>query len=106
MAVLVTGASGFFGRNFVRNLLENNIEVYAFVSKETRIFNDINTKNLHVFTADLSKDYSLQNNELISRLKCKITIAYHFAWYGVKPEERNSFDIQTVNLLILKILLV
>ena len=91
--VLVTGAGGFIGRNLVRGLIRQGIEVYATVYPGHNIYAGENAPNLHVYSLDLNQ---ILNH--IADFPKDIEVMYHFAWNGVKPEIRNELDIQIGNV--------
>ena len=56
--VLVTGATGFIGRQLIKELIRNNIQVTAVVrsqKKSLKLFQEIN--NLNLVCCEMSKIY-------------------------------------------------
>lgn len=96
--ILLTGASGFIGKQVLNNLLERGYSVTAINFK-----NKIDTKhpNLNVFSLDLlnySNIKKLIENE-------KFTDLLHFAWYGdSKCHTHNiNLDWNSASLYLLKL---
>lgn len=90
--VIVTGANGFIGRNFIKFLTNKNIEVYAVdKSHENSTLN--NLKNIHLIECDLSR-----MDDLIGLIENRgFDVFYHFAWIGTTGEKRADYKIQTEN---------
>jgi len=61
MKSLVTGASGYIGKNLVKLLVKNGIEVRAFVRKTSNIKPLLNLKNVEIFYGDVTDTSSLEN---------------------------------------------
>lgn len=91
--VLITGADGFIGRNLVRRLLEEELEVYAVVYPGNNIYETYSNKLLHVKCLDLTQ---VLNH--IREFPPNIDVMYHLAWMGVRPELRNDLDVQMSNI--------
>lgn len=91
--VLVTGADGFIGRNLVKSLLGHNVRVYAIVYPGNNVYEDIHNELLCVKAIDLNfiKEY-------VDEFPRNIDVMYHFAWIGVRPEQRNDLNIQMLNI--------
>ena len=84
--VLVTGASGFIGRNCLSLLLEKGYEVHALFSKAS-VFSE---KGIHWHQADLLDPQQLK--ALVSNIKP--THLLHLAWYA----EHGKFWSSPLNL--------
>lgn len=91
--VLVTGADGFIGRNLIKGLLKQGVEVHAIVYPGHNIYRGEEDPKLHVYSLDLNQ---ILNH--IADFPEDIDVMYHFAWNGVKPEVRNELDIQIGNV--------
>ena len=91
--VLITGADGFLGRNFVSAMLSSNKEVYAIVYPGNDVYKDKKEEKLHVKYIDLNRGM-----EHIKDFPVDIDVMYHFAWIGVDPETRNDLDKQILNI--------
>lgn len=91
--VLVTGADGFLGRNFISMLLRHGKVVYAVVYPGRTVYEKNRNGRLHVIYMDLN-DGAKHLNEFPS----DIDVMYHFAWTGVKPEQRNDLETQMSNI--------
>jgi nucleoside-diphosphate-sugar epimerase len=96
MRLLVTGASGFIAKNFIKHSLKKNIEIVAISRKK----NIVSNKNLKWIVGQFNKIN-------LSRIG-KFDMLVHFASHGTKPKERNNlkknFKINVLNSedLILK----
>ena len=80
MNILITGASGFIGKNLINILQENNIEVLAISRKK-----NTNKDNVSWIKTDLS---DVKNHMHIIN-DFKPTLVYHLSWEGI-PD--FSFD--------------
>lgn len=90
--VIVTGANGFIGRNFIKFLSTKSIEVYAVdITHENSSL--CNLDNVHLIECSLEElhtlKYKLPEN--------KYDAFYHFAWAGVTKEARTDYIMQTNN---------
>jgi len=89
--VIVTGGTGFIGSRLVQELVDNNIEVVAFVrniDKAGKVL-DKRVRAIEYY----SKEYdSLKQNG------CEIDVFYHLAWEGVAPERKNDRVVQVRNI--------
>ena len=94
--ILVTGANGFIGHNLVNKLLDEKKEVWGIVYPGHNRYENINNVNLHIKSINL--------NQAMNHVKefpfGEIDTMYHFAWAGVKPEQRNDLDVQMMNIEI------
>ena len=96
MRLLVTGASGFIAKNFIKYSLNKNIKIIAISRKKKKNLN----KNLKWVVGQFNKID-------LSRVG-KFDILVHFASHGTKPSDRNdlkkNFEINVLNSkdLILK----
>lgn len=92
--VMITGADGFIGRNLVRKLLNEDIEIYAIVYPGNNIFKNYTSEKLHVRCMDL--------NQVMNHIRefpvDEIDTLYLLAWAGVRPELRNDLDVQMLNV--------
>lgn len=92
-AAVVTGANGFIGTNLIKRLLLDNVHVYALI-------------------LDSEKPNDVLENSLVTVIHCNleqgkmesidipdnIEVLYHFAWIGVKPDDRKKIDMQYRNI--------
>ncbi|MCP2606345.1 NAD(P)H-binding protein, partial [Candidatus Aminicenantes bacterium AC-708-I09] len=60
MKTLVTGASGFVGRNLIKLLNKNGISVRAFVRRKSNIEPLLNLKNVEIFYGDITDILSIE----------------------------------------------
>jgi dihydroflavonol-4-reductase len=100
MRALVTGANGFLGAHLVEKLLNEGIDVVAFVRKSSQVA-DLHSKNRLKFEyGDVTDKVSLVN-------ACKSTradVVFHLAGYvGYKKSERalmEAINVQgTINVI-------
>lgn len=91
--VIVTGANGFIGSATVKELLNNDIDVYAIV-RDKNTSNLPNHSKLHVYSCELNKISSL-----VDTLPKDVSfdIFYHFAWSGSAGQERANTRLQLDN---------
>ena len=93
---LITGANGFIGRNLIARLLKEKIRIYAIVLPEESVSDCLLNENVTIVRRNL------ESKELdVSLLPEKIDVMYHFAWIGVNPESRKSFEVQKRNISLL-----
>ena len=83
--ILVTGSSGFIGKNLVNSLLETKLNILTLSKK-----NKINNYNKHLFI-------DLNNFEKFKKriINFKPDVLIHLAWQDI-PE--YSFEVQLLNL--------
>ncbi len=89
---IVTGANGFIGKFLIKELLANNVEVYAVGRKGTKWSNLLNEKvrKVECDLADISKlPYIISDRDI----DCLI----HLAWAGVSGADRGDYNLQLKN---------
>ena len=84
MRILITGSSGFIGKNFIEFLNKSNHEVLAIYNKHKPRISKKRSK-VYFIQHDLNKKKI--NKKIIS---FKPNIIYHFAWQGIP-----NFDYKT-----------
>ena len=93
MRIVITGATGFIGRNLVSLFLEKGEEVFAVVRPKSEGLRLLPTHpNLHLVYGSL---------ETIRELSGQISRAdafFHLAWGGVNREEIDSPAVQAANV--------
>lgn len=90
--VIVTGANGFIGRNFIKYLAENDTEVYAVdMSHEKSILRELS--HVHLVECALAEIMTLEDK---INQKC-FDAFYHFAWAGATGKARTDYIMQTDN---------
>lgn len=94
MKVIVTGANGFVGSAFVRELLKNNIETLAI---DIFFDNQKLPSNSHLKKIILSIDQIKELENQIS--KGDYDVFVHFAWVGSAGPLRMDEKVQTQNAL-------
>lgn len=90
--VIVTGATGYIGRNFIKKLLEKGCEVYAFVHRADSIRDKADTVREIVCPMD---KYEEAGRQLAGR---NIDTFYHFAWQGTSGRGRADYKVQLKNV--------
>lgn len=90
--VVVTGASGYVGRNLVNKLTENGVFVYAMVRNSEFVLFDTNPL-VKVLNYDATK-IALFANALKGK---EIDAFYHLIWLGAKGAGRSDYLRQTLN---------
>lgn len=91
--VIITGASGFLGKNLVAHLLKKQIEIIAVVRDKAKLKDNTNPK-LQIIELDLQD---------IGRLPEIITqndyhSFYHFGWAGTSGADRENYELQAGNI--------
>lgn len=91
--IIITGASGFLGKNFVLKALEKGTEVFAVVRDVGKLADIADQERLHTIPLDL---------EYISELPKVLSLKgfdafYHFAWSGTAGREREDYRLQIRN---------
>lgn len=99
--VVVTGATGFIGRNVTRMLLHEHARVYAIVRPESKqkhflaeSVRDERDENLCILSAGLKE----MHKALLAAGVSHADIFLHFAWRGVNREEIDSTEVQGRNI--------
>lgn len=90
---IVTGANGFLGRFLVRELVANNIDVFAVARKDAN-WSSLNDLHVSQIECDLSKISDLP--DLISERD--IDCIFHLAWQGVSNSDVKNDNIQLQNI--------
>ena len=94
---IITGAAGFIGRFLVRELLQNNIEVFA-VDRAGAAWNSLDGLTVHKLECDLSSISGLPGMIADNDVDC----IFHTAWQGVSGTNRKDasdwkIQLQNVN---------
>lgn len=90
--VIVTGANGFIGRNFIKFLNSKNIEIYALdINHNNSTLQEL--KGIHLIECSLDKLMSLEN--ILSN--DGYDVFYHFAWAGTTGLSRSDYALQSDN---------
>ena len=91
---IVTGGTGFIGRNLIKRLLKENKRVYAVVRPDSRNISFLpKDDNIIVVKSDIG-EISQHKDELPKECEA----VFHFAWGGVNREELGSDVIQKKNV--------
>lgn len=91
--VIITGATGFLGKNLLCTLLKRNIEVTAVVRDAYKL-SDIRNGLLCIVEADLA-DYGALDKRIPAG---DYDVFYHFAWNGTSGNKREDYRIQVHNI--------
>ena len=91
---IVTGGTGFIGRNLIRHLIQSSNVVYAIVRPESNNLHMLPKHDNVIPVFSSLKDLHKHINELPSDCKA----VYHFAWQGVNRDEINDDHIQQKNV--------
>jgi UDP-glucose 4-epimerase len=89
--VLVTGATGFLGKNLIIQLLEMGTEIYVLARDCAKLPKGLNCIQADLSTVDISKIFDHFN---------KLDVVFHLAAAGVKGQDDNTiFDVNTTKSL-------
>lgn len=91
--IVITGATGFIGRNVTRLLLEEGAQVFALVRPQSRQ-KALLSEHEHLHVIDGSMEEILSAAETIGQADGFL----HFAWGGVNREEIDSKAVQDANV--------
>lgn len=90
---IVTGATGFIGKFLVRELLQNDVEIFA-VDRIGTTWNNLDGLPIHKVECNLSNI-----SELPDMIKDRdIDCIFHIAWQGVSDSDAKSYDVQLKNV--------
>ncbi|MEI7689443.1 MAG: NAD(P)-dependent oxidoreductase [Candidatus Saccharibacteria bacterium] len=93
--VIVTGATGFIGRNLVRKLADLGFNICAIVRPNSANRDKLDVaKNIEVIELDMS-----DIDRLPTLIVGKCDIFCHLAWEGVRGEDRDNHELQVNNYL-------
>ena len=91
--IVITGATGFLGRNLAALFLEKGYEVFAVVRPQSPNLRLLPTHpNFHLIQAPLE-----QTSQWESRIG-RAHGFFHFAWAGVNRQEIDSPQVQARNV--------
>ena len=93
---IVTGGTGFVGRNLVSELVDNGVAVTAVVreiSVKTDFFRDM--LSVRLIVCPLVTIAKLP--EILGGVRTE-TVFYHLAWEGTAGNERSDFNLQLKNV--------
>ena len=92
--ILITGATGFLGRNILNRLVSQDNFIYVvFKPYSSNILKISKKENLKIIECDI-KDYNKLNNIINDN----IDVIYHFAWDGTQGIKRANINIQLNNI--------
>ena len=94
MNILITGGSGFIGKNLIKQLNKNKNTKLLVISKSQKI---LKTNNVHQIILDLSK-----LDKFIDKIIAfKPLIVIHLAWEGIPIFTKKNCDINYSNSITL-----
>lgn len=88
--VVVTGASGYIGRNLCVYLARKGVKIYAISRKECVHFAE---QNITVINGDI-----LHYKSMLSKIPLRVDALFHLAWNGCDTDERNDMLLQIKNI--------
>lgn len=90
--VIVSGATGFVGKWLVKELLKEEIEVYALVRNAEKLA--MTCDSLHVICCDME-----HISDVVGVIKSEeIDTFYHLAWEGSTGDKRADYGMQLRNV--------
>lgn len=93
MRIVITGATGFIGRNLAKGFLEAGAEVFALVRRESKQIALLpEHENLHLVYGDIA-----HVKECVPAIG-EADAFFHLAWGGVNREEIDSPEVQAENV--------
>ncbi len=93
--IIVTGATGFIGRNLIRKLLELDFFVYAIIRPGSSNRDKLAVaKNMRIIELDLAEIKKLPDS-----IDSSCSIFCHLAWDGIRGNDRDNLLLQHNNYL-------
>lgn len=93
--ILIIGSSGFIGKNLLKKLYDESINVIRIENSVNKLKNDFNYKSY--LWSDLESTFILKELK-----KLKLDLIINLAWSGASGENRSCFITQMKNLEISK----
>ncbi len=91
--IIVTGATSMIGAALIEEAVQNGVEVYAVIRKNTkRRARLLESRLLHIVES------SLDSLETVNTIPDSCDVFYHFAWAGTAKEEREHPFVQEQNI--------
>ncbi len=94
--ILLTGATGFIGSNIARELLDQNLEVFAICRNSSSFDKCLDIKDQITWINSDSLDWK----EKVADIKPEQLI--HAAWAGIGAQDRNDWELQIQNFRFTK----
>ena len=92
--VIVTGADGFIGSNFIKKLVKQHVEVWAVIYPQSVTKHRVKgLEGVHCIDVDIE-----ELEDRISDFPQEVDAFYHFAWQGVNANDRNNLELQLKNI--------
>lgn len=88
---IITGGTGFIGKQLLEVLFENDVEVLLLVRDKHRVCN-VDNKKVSVI------QYNPERIEDVHIPQHRYDVFYHLAWGGVSAEKKNDIDLQISNI--------
>ena len=96
MNILITGGTGFIGANLIHKLSSSKNEIHLLARNTSKFWRLDNVQEKLV-----SHDVDLLNLEKLKKIIKKIEpeVIYHCAAYGIKPSEKNFYNLVDINVV-------
>lgn len=98
MSILVTGATGFTGKNLTRYLLQNGEKVRVIVRDKSKLDDLLENNNLEVFEGNIFEE-SIVNKAMVG-VKKVFHVAAIFRTSGISDEVYWNTHVKATNLLM------
>ena len=91
---VVTGANGFVGRALVRELVNNNVKVFAIIKNSQ---SDVSAIEELTDVEIVYCDMNVLLEQLPAKISRPVDVFYHLAWAGSTGPDRGNYDLQLKN---------
>ena len=91
--ILVTGATGFIGRHLVDRLTDEGVSVVVLARPHSRLPDRWSGRVTAAVVEELSEGFIRS-----AFRSCTISLVYHQAAYGVRPQDRDAAMMLRVNV--------
>lgn len=94
-SAIVTGANGFIGHHFIKELSDKGYHIWAIVKNEQENIENIkDISNVEIIYCDLNNIKTLAEMINIDSKEC---VFYHLAWAGNSGHLRGNYELQLLN---------
>lgn len=93
---IVTGANGFIGRNFVKELIKNGYYVVAIV-RDKENCSSISFYGVKIIQCPMEEIEKIEKTIQLLNLNVRNSVFYHLAWAGNSGVERGNYSLQLDN---------